>query len=278
MNYYPHHIGDYKAATAHLSNDEDLAYRRLLDMYYDTEEPIPADTQRVSRRLRLGCDVVTAVLEDFFSFKNDAWHHTRCDMEIREYLKKADTARNNGKKGGRRKATVYADKNPAGSDPVPMANPSPAQALANQEPRTNNQEPVLEKKTPPAKRTPTTKAVIARPDGVDEQTWADWLLLRKTKRAAVTQTVINGATSEAEKAGLSLEDFFKVWCRRGSQGLEASWLRPEERRPQATGETAYQSAQRLKMSQWATGIASKNPNQSTTIDAEASNVPFLKSN
>ena len=33
MHYYPHHIGDYKSATAHLSNEEDLAYRRLLEMY-----------------------------------------------------------------------------------------------------------------------------------------------------------------------------------------------------------------------------------------------------
>ena len=34
MNYYPFHLGDYAARTAHLEPMEDLAYRRLLDLYY----------------------------------------------------------------------------------------------------------------------------------------------------------------------------------------------------------------------------------------------------
>ena len=81
---------------------------------------------------------------------------------------------------------------------------------------------------PPAKRaTPTPD--IARPNDVAEQTWADWCKLRKAKRAPVTQTVLNGAGSEAAKASMSLEEFLQVWCRRGSQTLEASWLKPEER-------------------------------------------------
>lgn len=85
-----------------------------------------------------------------------------------------------------------------------------------------------EEKKPPAKRATPTPA-IARPDDVAEQTWADWCQLRKAKSAPVTKTVLNGAVSEAGKAGMSLEDFLQVWCRRGSQGLEAAWLRPDER-------------------------------------------------
>ena len=64
MHYYQFNIGDYRAATAHLSNDEDLAYRRLLDMYYDTENHISLDTQWVAKRLRLDCKVVKVVLQD----------------------------------------------------------------------------------------------------------------------------------------------------------------------------------------------------------------------
>ena len=40
MFHYKRHIGDYRSATAHLTNDEDLAYMRLLDYYYETESPI----------------------------------------------------------------------------------------------------------------------------------------------------------------------------------------------------------------------------------------------
>lgn len=72
-------------------------------------------------------------------------------------------------------------------------------------------------------------APVARPPDVPEQVWADWLHLRKSKRAPVTQTTLDGAVAEATKAGMSLEAFLRVWCRRGSQGLEAAWLTPGER-------------------------------------------------
>ena len=68
-----------------------------------------------------------------------------------------------------------------------------------------------------------------RPEGVNEQVWNDWLTLRRAKNAPVTPTVLAGATSEAAKAGMSLEAFLTIWCRRGSQGLEADWLKPHER-------------------------------------------------
>ena len=68
-----------------------------------------------------------------------------------------------------------------------------------------------------------------RPDDVSEQVWTDWLELRKGKRAAVTATVVDEARAEAVKASLSLEAFLRVWCARGSQGLQAEWLKNHER-------------------------------------------------
>lgn len=120
---------------------------------------------------------------------------------------------------------------PADSAPPPpqISHPTPADPA----PRTQK-EPSIE---PSGKQRRAQAPAVARPDGVTEQTWNDWLQHRKAKRAAVTQTVLDGAAEEAGKAGLSLEDFLKVWCRRGSQGLEAEWLKPAERgerRPSAT--------------------------------------------
>lgn len=85
MHYYPFNICDYRSATAHLTNDEDLAYRRLLDMYYDSESPIPLDTQWVSRRLRVATQHINTVLMDFFVEQDDGWHHARCEAEIERY-------------------------------------------------------------------------------------------------------------------------------------------------------------------------------------------------
>ena len=70
---------------------------------------------------------------------------------------------------------------------------------------------------------------VRRPDDVSEQTWADWLSLRKSKRAPVTATVVEGARAEADKAGMPLQRFLEIWCMRGSQGLQADWLRADER-------------------------------------------------
>ena len=54
MHYYPFNIADFNLHTAHLTLEEEAVYRRLIDFYYDTEQPIPVETQPVIRRLRLG--------------------------------------------------------------------------------------------------------------------------------------------------------------------------------------------------------------------------------
>jgi len=53
MNYYPFHVGDYASHTAHLEPMEDLAYRRLLDLYYLRETPLPADIQSTAKLVRM---------------------------------------------------------------------------------------------------------------------------------------------------------------------------------------------------------------------------------
>lgn len=89
----------------------------------------------------------------------------------------------------------------------------------------NHQEPSRTIRATTSKRVPA----LACPDGVEAQTWTDWLALRKAKKAPVTETVLKSARSEAEKAGVTLGRFLEIWCARGSQGLEASWLKPNER-------------------------------------------------
>ena len=46
MNYYERHLGDYAKDAGHLSMLEHGAYSLLLDRYYTTEQPIPADQAR----------------------------------------------------------------------------------------------------------------------------------------------------------------------------------------------------------------------------------------
>lgn len=74
-----------------------------------------------------------------------------------------------------------------------------------------------------------TKSAVACPPDVGLQEWEDWLSLRKAKKAPVTETVVKSARKEAEKAGITLNAFLTIWCARGSQGLQADWLKTNER-------------------------------------------------
>jgi uncharacterized protein YdaU (DUF1376 family) len=213
MHYYTFNVGDYRKDTGHLSTLEHGIYRQLLDWYYLDEKPIPQETQVVLRRLRLGSDsdisALQNVLLDFFVLQADGYHQTRCDADIAAYHSKAEVNKINGKLGGRPKKTQV----------VSVGLPDETQNNPNQEPITINQEP--KKKA----------TVVACPDGVGEEVWQDWLQLRKAKKAPVTQTVVNSAIKEAEKAGISLNAFLTIWCARGSQGLQAEWLKSNERQP-----------------------------------------------
>lgn len=81
------------------------------------------------------------------------------------------------------------------------------------EPETNRNSERAKRATPPA-----------CPADVDQQVWADWMLVRKAKRAPITETVIAGAREEATKAGMTMNDFLVEWCYRGTQGLKAEWI------------------------------------------------------
>lgn len=105
MRHFAHNIGDYAAATRHLSFVEDAAYRRLLDRYYQDEKPLPAEMDSCFRlcgaRTKEERRAVANVLGEFFILEADGYHQNRADREIEVYQAKAKAARENGTKGGR---------------------------------------------------------------------------------------------------------------------------------------------------------------------------------
>lgn len=95
MNYYPFHVGDYIAHTAHLDPLEDIAYRRLLDLYYMQEQPLPADHGKLARLIRMRdyVEVVAIILDEFFLLTDEGWRHDRCDCELEKIAEKSQKAR-----------------------------------------------------------------------------------------------------------------------------------------------------------------------------------------
>jgi len=140
MHFYDFNIGDYAKKTQHLTNDEDLAYRRLLDMYYDSEKPITHGLATLSRRLRIDEKSIKNVIDEFFP--NGINKHA--DEKIVDYHAYLLKQSENGKKGGRPKnqgVTTPIDDNikPTDNPPLSQNNPVPSQPLTTK-PLTTNQD------------------------------------------------------------------------------------------------------------------------------------------
>lgn len=116
--------------------------------------------------------------------------------------------------------------------------------------------------TPPA---PRKRGESAPPD-VSADVWESWMQLRRKKRAPVTKTVVDSARVEAQKAGLTLERFLTVWCFRGSQGLMAEWLKPEERRQAAEPDFVKQRREQIRAMSGGLASAKNSANQPEIID------------
>ena len=94
MNYYSFHIGDYKSHTSHLSLIEDLAYRRMLDLYYLTESPLP-EIKKIARAIcmRDNIEDIQNILDEFFIDTEEGFIHERCEREIKAMNDKSGKAK-----------------------------------------------------------------------------------------------------------------------------------------------------------------------------------------
>lgn len=136
MHYYQHHIGDFIKDTTHLDDHQLATYLRMLWAYYTSESPISGNFEDVAFAMRTDEKTVRLLLRHFFTETPDGWHHTRCDKEIADYHSKAEKARNSANARWKNADAVRTHSE---------RNPDATVFDANQEPRTNNQEPVIKK-------------------------------------------------------------------------------------------------------------------------------------
>jgi hypothetical protein len=88
-------------------------------------------------------------------------------------------------------------------------------------------------RAPAKKKTATTTPTLGIPElvagGLTEQTAADWLALRKAKRAPLTSRAWQGICRAAATAGWPVEQAVCKALTRGWAGFEAAWLRADDR-------------------------------------------------
>ena len=110
MHYYKFNISDFRAGTYAMSELARWVYRDMLDIYYDTERPLPLDealfeamgVESAERKA-----VIERVLKSKFVRTEAGWEHPKCAEVISDYKANAAKAAANGRLGGRpRKMTL----------------------------------------------------------------------------------------------------------------------------------------------------------------------------
>lgn len=199
MHYYQFNIGDYASHTRHLDLLEDLAYRRILDLYYLHERPLNGDATLVAKQIGMRDEaaLVRDVLNEFFEKTDEGYVNARADKEIAHYQSKIEQASRAGKASAERRLN-------ARSTDVQL---------------NNKQETINIKQETKKKAT-----VVATPVGVSQSVWDEFIAHRKAKKAKVTELVIEGIAKEAVKAGWSLEDALKETIVRNWQSFKADWV------------------------------------------------------
>lgn len=104
MNWYKFDFTAYRVETYGIADAEDLAYRRLRDLYYQTEGPIEDDPARIEREINLDWDCIEPVLLRFFG-KNakNCWEHKVWQADIDHRKKRSASNARAGKIGGKAK-------------------------------------------------------------------------------------------------------------------------------------------------------------------------------
>lgn len=193
MHYYQFNIGDYKSHTEHLSEMEDLTYRRLLDWYYLHESPIPLDIQETARQIRMRShtDCISVVLHEYFERTDHGWIHHRANDEINKAGDKSQKARESAK-------TRWSKRKDANA----LQTQSESNATHNTLHITQDTKPKV--KTQRGSRLPTDWALPIE--------WKDWA--EKNRPDLNAQTVADGFRdfwiSKAGSGGVKL-DWFATW-------------------------------------------------------------------
>ncbi|HEX5362366.1 MAG TPA: YdaU family protein [Fluviicoccus sp.] len=227
MNYYPFHIGDYASATQHLSWDEDMAYRRLIDAYYTREEPLPLERRQVYRLARAATqeqrEAVDTILDEFFEETPEGWRNSRCDDVIHTLASKREKASQSAKARWRN-----ADAERTQSDGNANASENGCERIENgcdgnapnTNTKTNTTTDVVDKA--PGKPARFDPLKIALPDCIPADAWAEWIAYRRNRKVTVSEQTMLAQVGKLEAwaaAGHSAADIIRTSISNGWQGL-----------------------------------------------------------
>lgn len=196
--WYSFHVADYARDTAHLSMLEHGAYRLLLDHYYMTGEPLPANAEQLHRICRAVADAeqhaVQVVVEQFFELTDNGWAHERVEAELAE-------ARRLSEKRRQAAALSHAKRKGSGAQTTARASAS-ADANAEQvqvQLHTQSQSHISIPNGIDKRGKRFDPLNIDLPEGISPATWGNWIAYRRERKLTIAETTIKAQVNKLMK-------------------------------------------------------------------------------
>ena len=211
LPYMQLYVADYLADTAHLTAAQHGAYLLLIFNYWQRGKPLNNSNERLTNVARMTNDEwaeAKPILSEFFEIDGDEWVHARIERDLLAVNSKSGKASEAGKASAARRAEKKA------------ANVQ--RTLNHTDTDTDTDTEEKQKQPPRASRFDAQAHLMSL--GIPAELSADWIKLRKAKKAEVTKTAIDGVAEEAAKAGIAIEAALRECCTRGWAGFKASWL------------------------------------------------------
>ena len=247
MHYYKFNIADWQSATRHLTLEEEGVYFRLINFYYDTEKPIPLETESVIRRLMLGShvDIVRSILDEFFIETDRGYEKEKCNELIKEYKKTANKNRKNGALGGRPKKDKGLKETQSEPSGFPVDTQEEPKHNPNQELRTTNHKPITNNQKHKSKKFNPSVDMWndwGFPSKPSTEIFNAWLTMRRDKKYTISELSFKGIGTglrEAVQAGFTVDQCLTKAEGNSWKGFSASWMINS----QSSARPSYQSAQ-----------------------------------
>ncbi len=248
MHYYTFYAKDYASKASFLEPMEDLAYRRMLDLYYLTEQPLPESVDEIALliRMRSHSDCIAVVLRYFFELTASGYINKKVETILSEYHAKSVKAKASA---DARWAKVKDEKNKKPIKNIKLAQvcDNDANALrtecemdANYKPITINQELLTNNITLDK---PKKNSVIKKfnpkemdlPSNVDYKLWCEFIDMRSDINKKLPERSAKMILSELESFGVTANESL-------ANAIKATWLKPY-----AVYQNNYQQPQNTRM-------------------------------
>ena len=249
MHFYPHNIAAFNNSTRHLTRVERSVYRDSIELYYDTEQPLPGDDFCwLSRKLLCRTDeekeALKVILGEFYSLEDGVYRHERCDIEIEKYRANNSAKARAGKasaearrKKKEAKTKPKAEQDLTGVEHALNVSATNEQLNKNQEPITNNQNNKTLAQSPPSEP-------LTQPAAVDDKTTITTLPTNQFSTKGETFRVTDDMLPDWEAAYPAVDvlqelNKIKAWLQdnptkrktvRGMRKFIGSWLSRQQDR------------------------------------------------